>query len=255
MNKTDDWLALLLYAADLLMNPAPAKILAGYESWDYRRRFKRHLRHLEQRQLIQTSPPASARRIQLTDRGRLVALGGRDPFECWRRRWDGKWRIIMFDLPTGCQSARVRLIRWLRRCHFGYLQRSVWVHPDPMVQVRQALKEWADDAETMMVMEASCALGFSNAAIVVGAWDFTKINKGYQEYLSLADKAPPLKRKADSAEAAWVHWLRQERAGWLDAVSADPLLPEGLLPKGYLGQQAAAARQAVLARAGELFGR
>src|SRR6185503_3153357 len=101
-----------------------------------------HLRHLEQRQLIQPSPPASARRIQLTDRGRLVALGGRDPFECWRRRWDGKWRIIMFDLPTGRQSARVRLIRWLRRCHFGYLQRSVWVHPDPMVQLRQSLKEW-----------------------------------------------------------------------------------------------------------------
>jgi len=104
-------------------------------------------------------------------------------------------------------------------------------------------------------MNSIKGMATNDAAIVVGAWDFTKINKGYQEYLSLADKAPPLKRKADSAEAAWVHWLRQERAGWLDAVSADPLLPEGLLPKSYLGQQAAAARQAVLARAGELFGR
>jgi phenylacetic acid degradation operon negative regulatory protein len=255
MNKTEDWLALLLYGAELLLNPSPAKILGGYESWDYRRRLKRHLRRLEQRQLIQSSPLASGRKLRLTDRGRLVALGGRDPFDCWRRQWDGKWRIVMFDLPTRRQSARVRLIRWLRQRHFGYLQHSVWVHPHPVAQLRQVLKEWADDAETVMVMEANCAPGYSNAAIVVGAWDFTKINKGYQEYLIVADKESPLKRKVNSSEAALARWLRKERAAWLDAVSRDPLLPEGLSPQGYLGQQAAAARQAVLARVGEFLGR
>jgi DNA-binding transcriptional regulator PaaX len=93
MNKAEDWLALLLYGADLLLNPSPAKIVAGCQSREDRQGLGRHLRRLQQRQLLRSSRRPGERALQLTDRGRLLALGGRDPFDLWRRQWDGKRRM------------------------------------------------------------------------------------------------------------------------------------------------------------------
>ena len=31
----------------------------------------------------------------------MHALGGRDPQEQWARPWDGRWRLVLFDVPTG----------------------------------------------------------------------------------------------------------------------------------------------------------
>jgi len=252
--KAEDWLALLLYGADLLLNPHPAKILESYESWDYRQGFRRHLRTLRQRQLLRSPRRQGDRTLQLTDRGRLLAQGGRDPFELWRRPWDGKWRMLMFDLPIRRQTTRVKLIRWLRQHQFGYLQNSVWIHPDPVPQLRETLREWADDAETVTVVEARCAQGYSNAAIVEGAWYFEEINKRYEDYERVAAKAPQLRRKASNSTGALAPWLRQERAAWLHAVSLDPLLPQALLPPGYSGQKAAAVRQEALATVRQFLG-
>src|SRR6266513_1066496 len=41
------------------------------------------------------------RLYRLTAQGRLHALGGRDPQEQWARPWDGRWRLVLFDVPTG----------------------------------------------------------------------------------------------------------------------------------------------------------
>jgi phenylacetic acid degradation operon negative regulatory protein len=242
-NKSEDWLALLLYSADILLNPSPAKILGGFESWDYQNRFSRQVRRLQHRQLLRPSRIAGKRTFRLTQQGRLTAHGGRDPFECWERAWDDKWRIVLFDLPTHRQSARVKLIRWLREHHFGCLQRSVWVHPDPAVLPRPMLQEWAGDAARVTVVEARCLPGYSDRAIVVGAWNFQEINQAYERYLRVADQASQYPSKARTTGHELANWLRVERTTWLDAVSRDPLLPEPLLPAGYLGKRAAAARK------------
>ena len=45
------------------------------------------------------------------------------------RRWDGKWRIIIFDIPHSRASIRTPLRRTLIMVGFYCLQRSVWVYP------------------------------------------------------------------------------------------------------------------------------
>src|SRR5207249_9957063 len=61
---------------------------------------------------------------RLTWQGRLHALGGRDPQARWSREWDGRWRLILFDVPTAQNSHRTRLRRYLRDKCFGYLQKD-----------------------------------------------------------------------------------------------------------------------------------
>lgn len=49
-----------------------------------------------------------------------------------RGRWDGKWRLIAFDVPMTKNAARYRLYALLVAFGFVPLQRSVWVSPNPL---------------------------------------------------------------------------------------------------------------------------
>jgi len=68
--------------------------------------------------------------ITLTERGKLRALTYR--FETLRLKrsvWDGKWRIVMFDIPEDLNSGRDSLREKLRSLGFYELQKSVLIFP------------------------------------------------------------------------------------------------------------------------------
>jgi DNA-binding transcriptional regulator PaaX len=45
------------------------------------------------------------------------------------KKWDGKWRVLIFDIKEQSRQARDKLRRELARLGFVRLQNSVWVHP------------------------------------------------------------------------------------------------------------------------------
>jgi len=45
------------------------------------------------------------------------------------RVWDGKWRIVIFDIRENQSSVRTKVRRLLQQLGFLQLQKSVWVHP------------------------------------------------------------------------------------------------------------------------------
>jgi DNA-binding transcriptional regulator PaaX len=47
-------------------------------------------------------------------------------------------------------------------------------------------------------------------------------------------------------------WAKQEKLAWHETITADPLLPDRLLPAGYLGKKAWAERTRILALAHRL---
>ena len=69
-------------------------------------------------------------------------------------RWDGKWRIVFFDIPEKQRAARVALINTLRDLGFQLLQRSIWIHPYPSKAVLARVcdvymvREWVTYIET-----------------------------------------------------------------------------------------------------------
>ncbi|MEW6610573.1 MAG: CRISPR-associated endonuclease Cas2 [Patescibacteria group bacterium] len=58
------------------------------------------------------------------------------------RRWDGKWRILLFDVPTRERSKREALRGKLIELGFTMLQKSVWVHPYECSHEVQTLKRF-----------------------------------------------------------------------------------------------------------------
>ena len=234
--KNEELLYVLLWYCDQLARPTWRNLSDPFEVWAWRNRLSRRLGELARLKLIERDPaPDLARLVRLTEAGRSIALGGRDPEKRWDRPWDGKWRLVMFDLPTGEEALRQRLLRVLRDSHFGYLQRSVWVSPDPIDAVREALGEAKVSAESFLIMEGRPAAGESDAEIVSGAWNLEETNRAYARHMEHLRRPP-------SSVNAIPAWAKQEIRLWNEAVGNDPLLPSALLPEGYLGRKALALR-------------
>ena len=98
--RTKELLYLLQWTCETLSRPTWRNLTESFEGWAYRRGLLRQLQRLERQAFLERSPSASGDRLyRLTDAGRLEALHGRDPEASWQRRWDGRWRMVLFDVP------------------------------------------------------------------------------------------------------------------------------------------------------------
>jgi phenylacetic acid degradation operon negative regulatory protein len=252
--KTEELLYLLLWAAETISRPTWRNLSESFEGWAYRKGLRQQLLRLEKQHWIERqSGSAGTRWLRLTEAGRLEALGGRDPEACWRRRWDGRWRLVLFDVPEAQRSARNKLRRYLQDRGFGYLQNSVWITPYPVAEQRALLADGPVDVESLILLEARPCAGESDAQIVAGAWDFARINRRYATHREILTRRPRRQVNSEAAAKAFHRWLRDEREAWMAAVRHDPLLPRSLLPDGYVGHQAWESRLAVMREAARLM--
>lgn len=59
-----------------------------------------------------------------------------------REMWDGRWRIVIYDIPELQKRDRDGLRNKLRSCRFKQLQKSVWVSPfDVLDEVEEFVTE------------------------------------------------------------------------------------------------------------------
>jgi phenylacetic acid degradation operon negative regulatory protein len=250
--KTESFLNLLLWSVDMFTQPTFRNLTDSYEGWAYRKGLLRQVQTLKKNGLLEGVHDSPADRLyRLTEKGRIHALGGRDPEAQWSRRWDGQWRLVLFDVPMEQHVHRGRLRRYLRARGFGCLQNSVWVTPDPVAGEREILSGGKTNVESLLLLEARPCAGESDAEIVAGAWDFKAINDRYARHLKLLARRPDRPLHENTAAKALQRWAEQERTAWLTAAKGDPMLPRQLLPPDYLGCRALQQRIEVLREAGQ----
>lgn len=235
--KTEEFLYFMLWTCEQLTQPTFRNLTDSFEQWSSRTGADRHLNRVQQREWIESkSEGDSSRVIKLTEAGRRVIFGGRDPLENWDRKWDGQWRMIMFDLHINQNTERQRLRRYLHSRGFGCLQKSVWVTPHPLVDEAELLADTKVNAKSMFFLEARPAAGESDEEIVMETWDFERINSRWKSYLEILESKPSAEFGSDTDTAALYEWSILERRAWRHAISADPLLPRALWPAGYQGE-------------------
>lgn len=98
--------------------------------------FYRSMRSLSKEKLIKEKKMADGSiKLVLTERGeeeafKLSLLGSSINFKK-PKKWDGKWRIVIFDIPETDRIFRGILRRHLFNLEFYKLQQSVFVSPHP----------------------------------------------------------------------------------------------------------------------------
>lgn len=87
---------------------------------------------LKAKGLIEFIEKEGRRYARLTDAGRSAFLFEQQKLAMLsqnKRRWDKRWRVVIFDIPEKRKHVRDRLCSIMRLCGFVMLQNSVWVYP------------------------------------------------------------------------------------------------------------------------------
>ena len=80
--------------------------------------------------------------VRLTDDGkhRLAKMIATSPDSRKHKRWDKRWRIVMYDISEKRKGTRIALQRTLQNFGFYQLQASVWIYPYPCEELLILLK-------------------------------------------------------------------------------------------------------------------
>jgi len=250
--KTELLLYRLLWLVDKPMRPTFRNIEDSFEGWAYRNGLLAQIDRLEAQGLVESirDPGSGDRLHRLTEAGRIAASGGRDPEAAWAAKWDGLWRLFLFDIPERERSKRRKLTRALSAAGCGCLQGSVWITPAATPALEKLLSEEDVDCSQILMLHAESKGQRVDERMVAGAWDFEGINEGYRELLAVLDRFPSLPRPCP--RPAFEEWTAAERTAWTAALAPDPLLPGELLPKDYLGRRTWNRRKQILAEAARL---
>lgn len=126
-----------------------------FEAW---KRFnihylKRTLERLEKQKLVEVSEEDGKQVIKITSQGRKkvlkYALGELEVKK--PKSWDGKWRLISFDLPEKMSTIRKTLVENLRAWGFYPLQKSVYIHAYPCHKEVDFLREYLGVGEYVRI--------------------------------------------------------------------------------------------------------
>lgn len=92
------------------------------------------LRDLTRKKLVEVSGKRGEKLFRL-NHGGLEHLLNKFPTLKYRQcKWDGLWRLVVYDISEGEKNLRARLRTKLRRLGFIFVQKSVWVCPFPVDQ-------------------------------------------------------------------------------------------------------------------------
>jgi len=89
--------------------------------------------------LIKISTEDGEKFLSLTEKGerKLLYYG---LAEKKKQKWDGKWRVVIFDVWENARQKRDLLRLEIKNFGFIQLQRSVWIYPFPCAEFIELLK-------------------------------------------------------------------------------------------------------------------
>lgn len=95
------------------------------------RRLRSTLKRLESQGMITISQKGEQTIIEITKKGKKRVLKYKlDDIKIKKpKKWDGLWRIVIFDIPEKKRIARNALRRKLKELDFVKIQKSVFVYP------------------------------------------------------------------------------------------------------------------------------
>lgn len=114
--------------------PNAAQLLRFFPGYKKGARFnyqaKSALGRLAAKGLVTFEEGDGKRYARITEKGeRLLQMETERTTMAKKRRWDRRWRVVIFDIPERRKNVRASLRRFMNEYGFVRLQDSVWIYP------------------------------------------------------------------------------------------------------------------------------
>jgi|GEM_PF-1573683 len=145
LDKYADWLVVPSKAESYRRLKQGFKFDVGDEFWKeyYASSVKDGVEKLLRKGRVEMREVDGQFEVKITDKGKmeitrkkLDELGIAKP-----PKWDGKWRMVFFDVDELNKIRRDRLSRWLKKLGLRRMQKSVYVYPYPLEKEISFLRE------------------------------------------------------------------------------------------------------------------
>ena len=115
----------------------------GYGRRYNNRDYERSLLVLRRKKFIKVKKQKGKISIIMTKLGRQKILEDslRNITISQQKKWDKKWRLVIFDIPERYKKERLKFSKLLRQMGFVMYQKSVWVSPWPCSEEINYIKE------------------------------------------------------------------------------------------------------------------
>jgi len=115
-----------------------------YDKYKKKYYIKTVVNRMENRGLIEFYNKGEGSYIRLTNKGRneLLKYQSRDKTIEKPKKWDKKWRVVIFDIAEVARNFREGLRKELVNLGFVKLQNSVWVYPYECAEVVAMIKTY-----------------------------------------------------------------------------------------------------------------
>ena len=171
-----------------------------------------------------------------------------NPLQGWNSRWDGRWRILTYDITEEEHAFRAGLRAHLQKLRMGCLQQSVWITPRDIRPEYADLQKVLGIGDVSFLFEAHTVLGQSSREIVQKAWDFERIRADHHRYLDMVQAARKRLDGHPPPRSGLEAMAREEVWAYRAVMEKDPLLPRSLWPPDYTGFRAYEAHHAFVSR-------
>lgn len=119
-------------------------IIKKYQKQKSREKFNRLIYHLKKTNCIQVKSLKGVKTMMVTKKGFSKILKASFNLDEKKKRKDGKWAMIAYDIPQHRQKARDLLRSVLQNLGYKMFQQSVWVTPYDVTESTEQLLQAYD---------------------------------------------------------------------------------------------------------------
>lgn len=173
--------------------------------------------------------------LHLTEKGKKIVRKHRKSGKYSHRNWDGRWRVVIFDVPEKRAQARTYLRNYLKALGFGMVQRSTWITPYDFGRLIDHFSTKMKISDCIYHMTVTQFRGWKDLKLSQTFWPIKTINSEYQNLIKIySDRLNRIQRKKDnnnlSSPDLGKRFLSSLLWDYQSIAARDPQLPVQLLP-------------------------
>ncbi|HKZ35071.1 MAG TPA: PaaX family transcriptional regulator C-terminal domain-containing protein [Patescibacteria group bacterium] len=166
---------------------------------------------------------------RITGAGRKLLMTNRPVLKMDQAKWDGFWRLSLFDVPESKRRARDMLRRYLVSLGFGRLQHSTYISPyDHGKSLLDFIQVRGLSGQVLMLESKQKYLG-NPKDLAAKVWNLSQLNQSYKYVIEKLTTRFGIKDRLKREQ-----FLKKVYEDYLEVLTTDPLLPAELLPTDWV---------------------